>query len=115
MWGVLISCVSAVVCMTIAPYQVVITPSHPHNAGMKHVGFSPTKQMPRAPSAKRRETPGESHDSNPFQSVAGRQEAGRGSGGGGGILGCRRGGDAYPPVSGLAMEPGCGLGGKYKH
>ena len=36
-------------------------PSHPHNAGTEHVGFSPTRQALPAPRAKRREAFGESH------------------------------------------------------
>ena len=45
----------AVVCMTIWD-----RPSHPYKAGTEHVGFSPTRQTSRAPSAKRREVFGES-------------------------------------------------------
>ena len=37
-------------------------PSHPYNAGTEHVGFSPTRQTLLAPSAKRREVFGESHE-----------------------------------------------------
>ena len=37
-------------------------PSHPYYTGTEHVEFSPTRQTPRAPSAKRREVLGESHD-----------------------------------------------------
>ena len=38
-------------------------PSHPHNAGTEHAGFSPTWQkLLLAPSAKRREVSGESHE-----------------------------------------------------
>ena len=37
-------------------------PSHPKNAGTGHVRFSPTRQILLAPSAKRREVSGESHE-----------------------------------------------------
>ena len=37
-------------------------PSHPYYAGTEHVGFSPTRQTLLAPSAKRREVFGESHE-----------------------------------------------------
>ena len=37
-------------------------PSHPYNAGTEYVGFSPTRQTLPAPSAKRREVFGESHE-----------------------------------------------------
>ena len=37
-------------------------PLCPHNVGMEHVGFSPTRQTSHAPSAKRREVLGESHE-----------------------------------------------------
>ena len=37
-------------------------PSHPYKAGKEHVGFSPTRQTFLAPSAKRREVEGESHE-----------------------------------------------------
>ena len=33
-------------------------PSHPYNAGMEHVGFTPTRQTSLAPSATRREVYG---------------------------------------------------------
>ena len=36
--------------------------SHPYNAGTENVGFSPTRQTSLAPSAKRREVLGESHE-----------------------------------------------------
>ena len=38
------------------------SPSHPYNAGTEHVGLSPTRQTFLAPSAKRREMFGESHE-----------------------------------------------------
>ena len=38
------------------------SPSHPCNAGTEHVGFSPTRQISPALSAKRCEVFGESHD-----------------------------------------------------
>ena len=38
-----------------------IRTSHPHNAGTGHVGFSQTRQVLLAPSAKRHEVFGESH------------------------------------------------------
>ena len=41
---------------------IAIRPSHPYNAGTEHVGFSPTRQALLAPSAKRREVFGESHE-----------------------------------------------------
>ena len=37
-------------------------PSPPYNAGTEHVGFSPTRQTLLAPSPKRREVFGESHE-----------------------------------------------------
>ena len=37
-------------------------PSHPYNAGTKHVGFPSTRQTLLAPSAKRRDVLGESHE-----------------------------------------------------
>ena len=37
-------------------------PSHPYNVGTEHVGFPPTRQALLAPSAKRREVLGESHE-----------------------------------------------------
>ena len=37
-------------------------PSHPYYAGREHVGFSPTRQTLLAPSAKRRDVFGESHE-----------------------------------------------------
>ena len=37
-------------------------PSHLYNAGTEHVGYSPTRQTLLAPSAKRREMFGESHE-----------------------------------------------------
>ena len=37
-------------------------PSHPYNAGTEHVGCSPTRQTLHAPSKKRREVFGESHE-----------------------------------------------------
>ena len=37
-------------------------PSYLYNAGMEHVGFSPTRRTSRAPSAKRREIIGEWHE-----------------------------------------------------
>ena len=40
----------------------MIRPSHPHNAGTENVGFSPTRQALLAPSSKRREVFGESHE-----------------------------------------------------
>ena len=42
--------------------RMTIDPRIPTNAGMEHVGFSPTRQISRAPSAKRREVLGESHE-----------------------------------------------------
>ena len=42
--------------------RMTMRPSHPYNAGTEHVGFSPTRQILRAPSAKRREVFGESHE-----------------------------------------------------
>ena len=41
---------------------IAIRPSHPYYAGTEHVGFSPTRQTLLAPSAKRREVFGESHE-----------------------------------------------------
>ena len=41
--------------MTVVRRTIAIKPSHPYNAGTEHVGFSPTRQALRAPSAKRRE------------------------------------------------------------
>ena len=40
---------------------IAIRPSHPCNTGTDHVGLSPTRQALLAPSAKRREVLGESH------------------------------------------------------
>ena len=37
-------------------------PSRPYNAGTEHARFSPTRQPLLAPSAKRREVSGESHE-----------------------------------------------------
>ena len=37
-------------------------PSHPYFAGTEHVGFSPTRQNLLAPTAKRREVFGVSHE-----------------------------------------------------
>ena len=37
-------------------------PSHPYNAGTKHLGFLPTRRTLLAPSAKPREAFGESHE-----------------------------------------------------
>ena len=37
-------------------------PSHPYYAGTEYVGFSPTRQTLLAPSEKRREVFGESHE-----------------------------------------------------
>ena len=37
-------------------------PSHPYNVGTEQVGFSPTRQALHAPSAKRREVLGGSHE-----------------------------------------------------
>ena len=37
-------------------------PSHPYNAGTEYVGFLPTKQTLLAPSAKRRDVFGDSHE-----------------------------------------------------
>ena len=37
-------------------------PWHPYNAGTEQVGFSPTRQALLAPSARRREVFGESHE-----------------------------------------------------
>ena len=37
-------------------------PLHPLNARTEHVGFSPTRQALLAPSAKRRDVSGESHE-----------------------------------------------------
>ena len=37
-------------------------PSHPYYAGTEHVGFSPTRETLLAPSTKRREVFGESHE-----------------------------------------------------
>ena len=44
------------------PYWYDHRPSHPYYAGTEHVGFSPTRQTLLAPSAKRREVFGQSHD-----------------------------------------------------
>ena len=44
------------------PWSYDHRPSHPYNAGTEHVGFSPTRQTLPAPSAKRREVIGESHE-----------------------------------------------------
>ena len=44
------------------PYSYGHRPSHPYNAGTKHFGFSPTRQTLLAPSVKRREVLGESHE-----------------------------------------------------
>ena len=52
--GVLSLCMAVVVCMTIA--------IRPYYAETEHVGFSPTRQTLLAPSAKRREVFGESHE-----------------------------------------------------
>ena len=41
---------------------IAIRPWHPHDVGTEHVGFSLTKQTSCAPSAKRREVFGESHE-----------------------------------------------------
>ena len=41
---------------------IAIRPSRPYYAGTEHVGFSPTRQTSRAPSTKRREVFGESHE-----------------------------------------------------
>ena len=56
--GVLISCFM----QDRSPMTIAIRPSHLCNAGTEHVGFSPTRQTLRAPSAKRREVFGESHE-----------------------------------------------------
>ena len=45
---------------TIIP--LVRRPSHLYNAGTEHVEFSPTRQMLLAPSVRRREAFGESHE-----------------------------------------------------
>ena len=42
--------------------RMTINPEHPYYAGTEHVGFSPTRQTLLAPSAKRREVFGESHE-----------------------------------------------------
>ena len=44
------------------PSQYDRRPSHPSYAGTEHVGFSPTRQIWLAPSAKRREVLGEPHE-----------------------------------------------------
>ena len=41
---------------------IAIRPSHTYSAGTERVGFSPTRQTLLAPSAKRREVFGESHE-----------------------------------------------------
>ena len=41
---------------------IAIRPLHPYNAGTNHVGFSPTRHTLLAPSARRREVFGESHE-----------------------------------------------------
>ena len=41
---------------------IAIRPSHSYYAGTEHVGFSPTRQALPAPSARRREVLGESHE-----------------------------------------------------
>ena len=46
-------------CMAVMYYH---TPSHPYNAGTEHVGVSPTRQTSLAPSTKRGEVFGESHE-----------------------------------------------------
>ena len=57
--GVLISCIAVVS----RPYGIVaISPSHPYYAGTEHVGFVSTRKISRAPSAKRCEMFGESHE-----------------------------------------------------
>ena len=53
--GVLMSCIGEVI-------RCDHRPSHLCNAGTEHVGFSPTRQILRAPSAMRREVFGESHE-----------------------------------------------------
>ena len=45
-----------------SPMTIAIRPSHPYNGGTEHVGFPPTRQALLAPSAKRREVFGESHE-----------------------------------------------------
>ncbi|CAN0122714.1 unnamed protein product [Laminaria digitata] len=43
--------------------MTIYRPSHPYNAGTEHVGgFSPIRQASLAPSAKRREVFGDSHE-----------------------------------------------------
>ena len=42
--------------------RMTIRRSHPYNAGTEDVGFSPTRQILLAPSAKRREVFDESHE-----------------------------------------------------
>ena len=47
--------------MLCMPCSYTIDP-HPYDAGTEHVGFSPTRQALLAPSPKRREVLGESHE-----------------------------------------------------
>ena len=42
--------------------RMTVDPRIPTNAGTEHVGFSPNRQTLLAPSAKRREMSGESHE-----------------------------------------------------
>ena len=44
------------------PYSYDHRPAHPYYAGTEHVGFAPTRQTLLAPSAKRRDVFGESHE-----------------------------------------------------
>ena len=54
---IVVSCMTAVhTIIDSHPY------SHPYQIGKEHVGFSPTRQKSRAPSAMRREVLGESHE-----------------------------------------------------
>ena len=41
---------------------IAFRPKHPYNEGTEHAGFSTTRQTLLAPSAKRREMFGESHE-----------------------------------------------------
>ena len=50
--------------------RVIIRPSHPYNAGTEHVGFPPTIQAWRTPSAKCREVFGESGGRGGYSFVA---------------------------------------------
>ena len=42
--------------------RMTVAPSHPHTAGKEHVEYSPNGRALLAPSAKRREVFGESHE-----------------------------------------------------